>query len=121
MNVMIDKEYVVPFSAFVEKLQQQYDYLLEGGTSYRQRTAELALEVARKVGNVNPFYDNDDARELVNQLFPELNLHRSEDVAKMLRVVVNRLHLNATLSDEVKAHVKQKMSSQKKVRLVKVK
>lgn len=43
------------------------------------------------------------------------------DVAKMLRVVVKRLHLNATLSSEIKERVKQKMSSQMRVRLVEIK
>ena len=121
MHLMTDNKYIDPFSAFVEKLQQQYEYLSEGGTSYRQRTAELALEVARKVRNVIPFHDNDDAGELVTHLFLDFNFHRREDVAKSPRVVENRLNLNATLSNEAKEHVKQKMSSEKKVRLDKVK
>lgn len=119
MNKTTDKKYIVSFKDFIEKLQQQYDYLLEGGTSYRQRTAELALEVARKVDSVSPFYDNNEAREAVIQLYPDLDVDRREDVAKMLRVVVNRLHLDATLSDEVKEYVKEKMNSEKKIKLVK--
>ena len=60
INSLNDKKYAFTFSALVEKLQKQYDYLFKGGTSYRQRSAELALEIARKVGNVNPFYEKDD-------------------------------------------------------------
>ena len=121
MDMTTNKEYIVPFSDMVEKLQQQNDYLSEGGTSYRQRTAELALKVAREVGDVTPFYNQIKASVVVAQLLPELDIHRKEDVAKMLRVVVNRLHLNATLSNDVKEYVNENMSGQEKIKLIEVK
>lgn len=50
MDEVMGKEHVVSFADFLHELQKEWEFHLNGGTSYRQKTAELSLEVARKVG-----------------------------------------------------------------------
>jgi hypothetical protein len=55
----------------------------------------------------------------VSRLLPDLDHHRVEDVAKMLHVIAKELHLNATLSDEVKSYIQQKHQHRKPLSFVK--
>ena len=119
MDEVMGKEHVVSFADFLHELQKEWEFYLNGGTSYRQKTAELSLEVARKVGSVVPFLESEVAKQTVSRLLPDLDRHRVEDVAKMLHVIAKELHLNATLSDEVKAYVQQKRQHRKPLSFVK--
>ncbi|GLH64485.1 hypothetical protein [Parageobacillus sp. G301] len=107
------KEHVVSFAKFLHELQKEWRFHQQGGTSYRQKTAELSLEVARKVREVAPFLERNVAKQTVSRLLPGLDHHRVEDVAKMLHVIAKELHMNATLSDEVKAYIQQKKGNNK--------
>lgn len=117
MGGVTGKEHVVSFADFLHELQKEWKFHLNGGTSYRQKTAELSLEVARKVGDVVPFFKSDVAKQTVSRLLPDLDHHRVEDVAKMLHVIAKDLHLNATLSNEVKTYVQQKRQQRKNLSL----
>jgi hypothetical protein len=108
MTEGMGKEHVVSFAEFLHELQKEWRFHQQGGTSYRQKTAELSLEVACKVKAVAPFLERDVAKQTVSRLLPDLEHHHVEDVAKMLHVIAKELHMNATLSDEVKAYVQQK-------------
>jgi hypothetical protein len=108
MSEGMGKEHVVSFEEFLHELQKEWRFQQQGGTSYRQKTAKLSLEVANKVGAVAPFLERDVAKQTVSRLLPVLDRYRLEDVAKMLHVVAKELHMNATLSDEVKTYVQQK-------------
>ncbi|MEK4221522.1 hypothetical protein N1I86_05530 [Bacillus sp. FSL W8-0116] len=81
--------------------------------SYRQKTAELSLEVANKVGAVAPFLKREVAKEIVSHSLTRLDRYRLEDVEKMLHVVAKELQMNTNLSDEVKTYVQQKKSNNK--------
>ncbi|ALF09548.1 hypothetical protein [Parageobacillus thermoglucosidasius] len=108
MDEVMGKEHAVSFTEFLHELQKEWKFHLNGGTSYRQKTAELSLEVARKVRDVVPFLESEVAKQTVSRLLPDSDRHRVEDVAKMLHVIAKELHLNANLPDEVKAYVEQK-------------
>jgi AraC-like DNA-binding protein len=113
MNKGMGNERVVSFTEFLHELQKELKFHQNWGTSYRQKTAELSLEVANKVGAVAPFLERDVAKQTVSRLLPDLDRHRLEDVAKMLHVIAKELHMNANLSDEVKAYVQQKRQHRK--------
>jgi hypothetical protein len=119
MSEFMGKEHVVPFTEFLHELQKEFRFHLNGGTSYRQKTAELSLEVARKVGAVSPFFESEVAKRTVSRLLPGFDHYRVEDVAKMLHVIAKELNMNATLSDEVKAYVQQKRQHRKPLSFVK--
>jgi RIO-like serine/threonine protein kinase len=65
MNEGMGKERVVSFTEFLHELQKELKFHQNGGTSYRQKTAELSLEVANKVRAVAPFLE----REVANKPF----------------------------------------------------
>ena len=46
---------LITVDEFISKLHQEYVYHKQGGTSYRQKTAKLSLEVALEVKKVHPF------------------------------------------------------------------
>jgi hypothetical protein len=119
MSEVMGKEQVVSFTEFLQELQKEWRFHLNEGTSYRQKTAELPLEVARKVGGVAPFFELEVAKQTVSRLLPFLDHYRVEDVAKMLHVIAKELHMNANLSDEVKAYVQQKRQHRNPLSLVK--
>lgn len=115
----IKKENTVAFDTFLTELQKEFDYQANGGTSYRKRTAMLALEVAHQIGDTAPFFDLENVRETVSVLYPKLDTERVEDVSKFLCTIAKDLYLKANLSDEVKAYVQQKRKHQKPLSFVK--
>lgn len=119
MGEVTGKEHVVSFADFLHELQKEWEFHLNGGTSYRQKTAELSLEVARNVRTVVPFLKRDVAKQTVSRLLPGFDNYRVEDVAKMLHVIAKELHMNATLSDEVKDYIQQKRQHRKPLSFVK--
>ncbi|MGX1902734.1 hypothetical protein ACT3HK_15565 [Thermolongibacillus altinsuensis] len=119
MSEVTGKEHVVSFAEFLHELQKEWRFHQQDGTSYRQKTAELSLEVARKAGSVVPFLESEISKQTVSLLLPDLDRYRVEDVAKMLHVIAKELHMNATLSDEVKSYVQQKHRHRKPLSFVK--
>lgn len=119
MNEMRGKEQELFFTMFIQELQKELHFQQNGGTSYRTKTAQLSLEAAQKIGSIVPFSDRETAKQTVSQLFPDLNLFRIEDVAKVLHVVARELCLNAALSDEVKAYVQEKRQQRKPLSFLK--
>ncbi|AKM19577.1 Uncharacterised protein [[Flavobacterium] thermophilum] len=113
MNNRTGEGPVVSFPEFLEELRQELRFQQNGGTSYRKQTAQLSLQVAEKAGCIDPFFNRESAKRTVSQLLPDLDLFRIEDVAKMLNVIARELHMNATLSDEVRDYIHQKRQHRK--------
>jgi AraC-like DNA-binding protein len=113
MSEGMKKEHAVSFTTFLHELQKELHFHLNGGTSYRQKTAELSLQVAHQVGSVVPFFESKLAKETVSRLLPDLDHYRVEDVTKMLHVIAKELSRNANLSDELKSYVQQKHLNRK--------
>ncbi|ASS86459.1 hypothetical protein NSQ51_10625 [Geobacillus sp. FSL K6-0789] len=113
MNNRTGEGPVVSFPEFLEELRQELRFQQNGGTSYRKQTAQLSLQVAQKAGCIDPFFNRESAKRTVSQLLPDLDLFRIEDVAKMLNVIARELHMNATLSDEVRDYIHQKRQHRK--------
>lgn len=119
MNEYMNLKLKVPFSKFIEELQQEVQFQENGGTSYRKITSTLSLEVALRVGKVSPFLKRSSAKQAVMKSFPNIEKERYEDVAKMLHSVASDIYLNATLSDKVRQYVQQKRLSRKPLSFVK--
>ncbi|MBN6185659.1 hypothetical protein JQN58_01510 [Aneurinibacillus sp. BA2021] len=101
------------FTDFLQELQKELQFHLNGGTSYRQRTAQISLDLARQVGEISPFLKLDTAQATVSRLLPTLDHDRVEDVAKMLYVIAKDMQMYATRSDDVIAYVQQKRQHSK--------
>lgn len=52
---LANQEVNLSFEEFQERLLQEYEYYLDEGTSYLQKTAKISVEVASIFGRVNPF------------------------------------------------------------------
>lgn len=101
LNKLNKENIVMDYDKFKMKLEQEYEYHLDGGTNYRQKTAKLAIEVASKNKIVNSFFDQTESRDKVSSLFPDLDKHRKDDVSKMLRIIANSIYIEQTTSNEV--------------------
>lgn len=114
----MQNEHAVSYKELLQELQNELKYhSTESGTSYRRKTAKLSLEIPKVVERVSPFLKVDGASNMVDHLMPSLDYHRAEDVSKMLHVIANDLHMNATLSDEAKAYVEGKHKNRKPLTL----
>lgn len=74
----------------VKQLEQELlreKQLLQEATTYRQQTAELALQVLKTVQNTKPFLSRESAEKFVSRALPSADRDRQLDVAKMLHVV----------------------------------
>lgn len=99
------------FSEYLTELKKEVDYHKNGGTTYRKASADLALNVASKVGKMTPFLNREEAKNHVKSTYPELDTERIQDVGKMLHVIARELSLNHTRSEEVKKYVQLKQSN----------
>lgn len=106
---------------FIQELQDEVEFhAVESGTSYRRKTAELSLDVAKTVEMVSPLLKANAAINIVSRLMPRLDNHRLEDVSKMLNVIAKDIYMDATLSNEAKAYVDYKRENQKPITLKKL-
>lgn len=110
----------VAYQDFLSGLEKELKYLKDGGTSYRIKTAELSLMVAKTVKDVSLFLDREVALKTVTKLLPSADFNRLKDVAKMLNVVLGCLNLDTTLSDEVKEKFFERKSKRRALKLVPV-
>lgn len=99
------------FELFLKKLKQEYDYHTDGGTTYRQKTAKLSLEVALAVKEVQPFLDPIESNRLVSSILQNCDNERKQDVAKMLRVLAKSMYIEMTTPNEVKEYVNSKLKN----------
>ncbi|MGG1573234.1 hypothetical protein [Fictibacillus sp. NRS-1165] len=113
-------EYSFALQSFLNEVQKEYVYQKNGGTSYRETTAELSLHLAHQVNDFVPFLDRDRAKTTVETLRPELDKYRKEDMAKFLYYVAKDLNGNATLSQDVLNYVNQKRKNRRPLSFVKV-
>lgn|SRR5690625_4478545 len=110
-NLNYQPKHNLTFEKFINRLQQEYKYHADGGTTYRQKTAKLSLEVALAVKNVHPFLDPIECQKLVSSHLPAYDNERKDDVAKMLRVIAKSMYIEMTTPDEVKEYVKSKLKN----------
>ncbi|MCL1990896.1 MAG: hypothetical protein FWG67_08420 [Defluviitaleaceae bacterium] len=92
----------ISYEIFLNELSKEFEYLQNGGTSYRVGTATFCLELAHKVSDVTLFLEQETAKKVVLMHFPYVDTERLKDVTKMLNTVATSLELKANLSDEIK-------------------
>lgn len=116
----VTQEVLVSYPDFLNELTNEFQYMKNGGTSYRKDTVELSLKVAKEVKNVTPFFNRDVAFETVSEFLPGMDVDRLKDIAKMLNVVLRDLHSKANRSDELKSKLLERARNRKPFRLVPV-
>jgi|HigsolmetaAR206D_1030411.scaffolds.fasta_scaffold00120_4 hypothetical protein len=102
----------VAFLDFLQELESERQYHANGGTRYRQKTAELSLNVAKRLGRVDAFYNRHQARAIVRNSFPDLPEDRIEDVAKMLSVIAQDLLRKQNLPKEILEYIQKRKTRQ---------
>ena len=95
------------YEEFIADLKGQLDYQLDGGTSYRIKTAELALKVAEKVDDVELFIKRETVRELTNQVLQDYNDERRLDVAEFLFHNTKHLSRKKNMSNDIKEYIQE--------------
>ena len=55
----------VPFEMYLNELSKEFEYLQNGGASYRIETATLSLEIAQKVKSFDLFWN----KKLLKKLY----------------------------------------------------
>jgi len=105
---------------FLDELEKEFEYLKNGGTSYRVDIAELCLFVAQRVEEVDSFFDRENAQKVAASLLPDANLERLRDVAKMLNTVIDCFYLEATTPDEVKKKLLERKRKRKSLKLTSI-
>lgn len=103
---------------YVRELTGLFNYLSDGGTEYRKKTAELALTVAKQVVDPYDFWSRARAAEHLFNRLPGLDEERRKDVSKMLSVTVRDLHRKYNRSSEVARYVEEKRKKRKPLAFV---
>lgn len=104
------KEDTMLVQKFVDNVADEYQYL-STATEYRKRTAKLALHIALKTDNVEPFLDKRTSLSIVAEMLPKTrhDNDRVQDVAKMLRMCAVRLKRTVTDTKEMQEYVREMM------------
>jgi signal transduction histidine kinase len=116
----LQKSATVSNSDFINELTNEVNFMKKGGTTYRRKTAELSLDVAKVVKNVNNFYNRDVAYKTVADILSFEDEYRLEDVAKMLNVVLLDIHSKVNQSDELKTYLVERARNRKPLKLIPV-
>lgn len=102
----------------LDELNKELHFLQNGGTSYRQETAELSLKVVSQVQDPAVFRDRLSAFETANRLLGQEDSQRVMDVSKMISVVASDLHRQKKQPLEMKEYVEQKRKNRKPLAFV---
>lgn len=119
MRDMRKKESSIPLAKFIKELQKEVEFHQKESTSYRYSSALLSLEVANKTKDVSLFLSRKRSKEIVSEVFPQLDSEKVEDVAKMLNVIAKELQSHATLPKEISRFLKEKRQYRKPLSFVK--
>lgn len=103
---------------YVKELNDLLNYLSDGGTEYRSKTAELALAVAKQVEDPYDFWSRTKATEYLFNRLPGLDEDRHKDVSKMLSVTIHNMHVKYNRSAEVSQYVEEKRKKRKPLAFV---
>lgn len=101
------------FNDFYKSLEDQYLYLADGGTSYRQKTALLALDIAKYVKQVDPFLDHEGTKKLVRQYLQGEDNYRVLDVSKMLYHNAKEQKFKEAMSPELEERIAKRRTQGK--------
>lgn len=93
---------------FVNAVEDAYQYLKNGGTPYRKKTAELSLKVAKHYNQHKYFLDYYRSIDMISDLYPLLDEERLNDVAKFLYTIARKVEMAYTLPDDVKKYVEER-------------
>lgn len=113
----MNQQLSVSHTEFINELAKEVAYMKKGGTSYRQKTAELSLNLAEKVKDVSIFLNRNDVYNLVNAQVPVEDDDRAQDVTKMLNVVLLDLNLKANQSEDRRLRLLERKRNRKPLKL----
>lgn len=110
MSTLEKNEKSVSHSTFVSLLTKEAALMKNHGTTYRQKTAELSLNIAKKEKNPQSFLKRDKAYKVVCSYLTDEPEERLKDVTKYLHF----LYLHLYFKDEVTTKVKKEHTKRKK-------
>ena len=92
----------VTLDGFRDEVNREVEWLKNGATSYRVKTAELSLLVVKEIETPDYFCDLKTAIKKVSELFPNEDSERKKDVAKMLHTIFSSMELELETPQEIK-------------------
>lgn len=98
----------VTFEEFINELQMEYEYHLNGGTLYRQETTRLSIFVAEAVEEVAPFMTRESAAITVKKILHKENEERQLDVSEMLFHVSRDLYRRKNMPKEIISEIEKR-------------
>ena len=98
---------------FLSELTKELEYLKDGGTPYRIKTAELSLFVAHCVDTVELFFNLEETLKKVKLLLPDADPERIKDVSEMLKTISRYLNMQANLSENLKLKLQERKKKRK--------
>ncbi|RIJ63744.1 hypothetical protein [Rummeliibacillus sp. POC4] len=107
----------VTLQEFLKEVSIENEYLQES-TTYRKETVQQVIQVLKTVRDVTPFLKRYGALAYVSKVLFSTTLERQKDVAKMLNVILNDLHLKKNLSREFQECLAQRHKNRGPVKLV---
>lgn len=104
---MKENESVI-YGEFINELQMEYEYHLNGGTFYRQETTRLSILVTEAVGDVAPFMERESAVTTVKRILPRENTDRQTDVSEMLFHIARDMYRKRNMPKEMKNEIEKR-------------
>ena len=107
----------VTFERFLLEVEKEAAQM-QSATSYRQKTAAMALDFVKKFRTVDLFESRDRAYKTLKTYFKTEDEERLLDVAKFLNVLYRELTKLANLPEQVRAILEEKAKKRKPLSLV---
>lgn len=100
-----------------KELSKDVELLRNGGTKYRQETAELSLKVLENMHTLTPFMNRAKTLEVVSDELKTADLERKKDVAKMLNVTCVQMNTRQNYSTDFKKKLAERKHNRGEVTL----
>ncbi len=95
-------------------LEKEVAFQSDGGTSYRKRTAELALEIAKGVNDFFSLIGRENAKKVVQSYSFSLDDERIEDVGNVLNTTAKEIYIHQDVDTDLQAYLNKKRQDNNK-------
>jgi hypothetical protein len=86
------------------ELEKEFAFQSDGGTSYRKRTVELALEIAKGVNDFFSLLERENATKVVQSYSFSLDDEHKEDVSNVLYTISKEIHIQQGVDADLQSY-----------------
>ncbi|WML43126.1 hypothetical protein [Neobacillus sp. PS3-40] len=98
-------------------LEKEFSFQSDGGTSYRKRTAKLALVIAKRVNDFSSLLERENAKKVVQSYSFSLDEERTEDVSNVLHTTAKEIYIQQDVNADLQAYLNMKRQDNNKLSL----